>query len=59
MVIFEISTLELVQLQNISKLQKRKCLNLRPKMSHFDVLRLEFENGIGIVIFEINTPDFV
>ena len=39
-VIFEISTLQFVQLQNLVKNQK--CLNLGSKMLYLDIFRLEF-----------------
>ena len=64
-VIFEISTLEFVQLQNFA--EKQKCLNLGPKMPYlgiFDqkcfiwvILGKNFKNAI--VIFEISTLKFV
>ena len=53
-VIFEISTLEFVQLQNI--VEKQQCLNLGPKMLDFCIFGKEFENNI--LIFEINTVEF-
>ena len=53
--IFEISTLELVYLQNFGK--KQKCLNLGLKMPYFGTFGLEFENNI--FIFEISTLEFV
>ena len=40
-VIFEISTLEFVQLQNFKK--KQKCLNLGPKILYFGIFGLEFQ----------------
>ena len=51
-VIFEISILKFVYLQNFRK--KQKYQNLGPKMPHLGILGLEFENNI--VIFEIITP---
>ena len=54
-VIFEISTLKFVYLQNFMK--KQKCLNFGPKMPDLGILGLEFENNI--VIFEISTLKFV
>ena len=54
-VIFEISTLEFVYLQNFGR--KQKCLNLEPKMPYLRIFGLEFENNI--VIFEISTLEFV
>ena len=54
-VLFEISTLKFVYLQNFTK--KQKFLNLGPKMSDLGILGLEFENNI--VIFEISTLEFV
>ena len=39
-VIFEISTLEFVQLQNFA--EKQKCLNLGPKMPYLGILGLDF-----------------
>ena len=39
-VIFEISTLEFVKLQNFAK--KQKCLNLGPKTPYLVFFRLEF-----------------
>ena len=39
-VIFEISTLEFVKLQNFAK--KQKCLNLGPKIPHLGIFGLEF-----------------
>ena len=41
-VIFEISTLEFIYLQNFVK--KRKCLNLGPKIPYLGIFRLEFES---------------
>ena len=49
-VIFQISTLKFVYLQNLRK--KLKRLNLGPEMSNLGVWGLEFEKGI--VIFETN-----
>ena len=54
-VIFEISTLKFVYLQNFTK--KHKCLNVGPKMPDLDIFRLEIENNV--VIFEISTLEFV
>ena len=54
-VIFEISTLEFVKLQNFEK--KQKCLNLGPKMTYLSIFVVEFENNI--VMFEISTLEFV
>ena len=54
-VIFEISMLKFVYLQNFTK--KQKCLNLGPKMPDLCIFGLEFENNI--VIFEISTLEFV
>ena len=42
-VIFEISTLKFVYLQNFPK--KQKCLNLGPKMPDLGIFGLEFENN--------------
>ena len=53
-VIFEITTLELVKLGNFVK--KWKCLNFGPKIA-WGFFWLEFENNI--VIFEISTLEFV
>ena len=53
-VIFEISTLKFVKLQNFTK---KKCLNLGPEMPDLGILGLEFEKNI--VIFEISTLKFV
>ena len=53
-VIFEISTLKFVYLQNFTK--KQKCLNLGSKMPDLGILGLEFENNT--VIFEISTLDY-
>ena len=39
-VIFEISTLKFVLLQNFTK--KQKCLNLGPKMPYLGILGVEF-----------------
>ena len=50
-VIFEISTLKFVYLQNFT--EKQRCLNLEPKMPDLGIFGLEFENNI--VIFEIST----
>ena len=54
-VIFEISTLEFIQLQNFEK--KQKCLNLGPKMPYLGNFWLELEKTV--VIFEISTLKFV
>ena len=40
-VIFEISTLEFVQLQNFA--EKQKCLNLGPKMPYLGIFGLQFQ----------------
>ena len=39
-VVFEISTLEFVYLQNLAR--KQKCLNLGPKVPYFGIFGLEF-----------------
>ena len=52
-VIFEISTLEFVCLQNLVK----KCQNVGPRMPYLGIFGLEFQKAI--VIFEINTFEFV
>ena len=49
-VIFEISTLEFIQLQNFA--EKQKYLNLGPKMPYLCIFGLEFKKTI--VIFEIS-----
>ena len=54
-VIFEISTLEFVYLQNF--VRKRKCLNLGQKKPYFGTFGQEFQNFF--VIFEIRTLEFV
>ena len=54
-VIFEMSTLKSVYLQNFTK--KQKCLTLGPKVPDLGILGLIFENNI--VIFEINTQEFI
>ena len=54
-VIFEISTLKLVSLQNFTK--KQKFLTLGLKMSYLCIFELEFENKI--IIFESRTLEFV
>ena len=54
-VIFEISTLKPVYLQNFTK--KQKCLYLGPDLSVLCIFGLKFENNI--VIFEISTLEFV
>ena len=41
-VMFEITTLKFVYLQNFT--EKQKCLNLEPKMPDFGSFGLEFEN---------------
>ena len=41
MVIFEISTFELVYLQNFAK-KKKKFLNLGPKMPYLGIFRIAF-----------------
>ena len=53
-VIFEISTLKFVYLQNFPK--KQKCLNLGQKMPDLGVFGLEFENNFDT--FEISTLEF-
>ena len=55
-VIFEISTLKCVYLQNFTKKKKQKCLHLGTKMPDLDIFGLEFENNF--VIFEISTLEF-
>ena len=50
-VIFEISTLKFVYLQNF--MEKQKCLNFGPKVPDLGILGLEFKKTI--VIFEIST----
>ena len=54
-VIFDINTFELVQLQNYVK--RQKCLNVEPEMPDLGIFGLELENNI--VIFEISTLEFV
>ena len=54
-VIFEISTLKFVYLQNFTK--KQKCLNLGSKTPDLGILELEFENNT--VIFKIKNLEFV
>ena len=54
-VIFEISTLKFVYLENLMK--KQKFLNLGPKMPDLGIFCLEIENNN--VIFEISTLEFV
>ena len=54
-VIFQISTLEFVKLQNFVK--KSKCLNWRPKNPYLGIFGLEFLKTM--VIFEISTFKFV
>ena len=51
-VIFEMSTLQFVKLQNFVK--KRKCLNLGPKMPYLGILGIEFQKTI--VIFKYQHP---
>ena len=53
-VIFKISTLKFVYLQNFTK---KKCLNLGPKMPDLGILGPEFKNNIAI--FEISPLKFV
>ena len=53
-VIFEISTLEFVLLQNFEK--KQKCLNLGPKIPYLVIFWMKSENNI--VILEISTLEF-
>ena len=53
--IFEISTVAFVLLQNFPK--KQKCLNLGPKMPYLGIFELEFKKTV--VIFEISTLEFV
>ena len=53
-VIFKISTLKFVCLQNFTK---KKCLNLGPKMPDLGILGPEFKNNIAI--FEISPLKFV
>ena len=54
-VIFKISTIEFLKLQNFVK--KRKSLIFGPKMPYLGILMLEFKSDI--VIFEISTLEFV
>ena len=54
-VIFEISTLKFVYLQNFK--EEQKCLNLGPKMPDLGIFGLEFESNI--FIFGISTVEFV
>ena len=54
-VIFDISTLKIVYLQNFTK--KHKCLNSGPKMPDLCIFGLKFESNIAI--FEISTLEFV
>ena len=54
-VIFEISTLKLVCLQNLTK--KQKLLTLGLKIFYLHIFELEFENNM--IIFEIRTLEFV
>ena len=54
-VIFDISTLKFVYLQNFTK--KQKCLNSGPKMPDLCIFGLKFESNIAI--FEISTLEFV
>ena len=46
-VIFEISTLQFVYLQNFTK--KQKCLNLGPKMPYLGIFGLEFLKTVVIL----------
>ena len=54
-VVFEISILQFVRLQNFVK--KKKCINSRQKMSYSSIFGLEFEDNI--FIFEISTLEVV
>ena len=54
-VIFEISTIKFVYLQNFTKNQK--CLYLGPKMPDLHIFGMAFKNNI--VISEVSTLDFV
>ena len=54
-VISDLSVPKFVLLQCL--VQKKKSLNLEPKMLDLGIFGLEFENNI--VIFEINTLEFV
>ena len=54
-VIFEISILKFVYLQNF--LKNQKCLNLESKMPDFGIFGREFENNF--LICEISTLKFV
>ena len=54
-VIFQVSILEYVSLQNFTK--KQKCLNLGRKVPVLGIFGLEIENNIGIS--EINIVEFV
>ena len=54
-VIFEITILEFVLLQNFAKQQK--CRNLGLKMPYLGILGRNFKKAIGIL--EINTLEFV
>ena len=53
-VIFEISTLEFVYLQNFAK--KQKHVNFRSKMPYLGIFGLEFQKTI--VIYQINSLEF-
>ena len=53
-VIFEISTLEFVELQTFEK--KQKFLNLGPKMPYLGIFWMEFKKNI--VILEISILEF-
>ena len=54
-VVFEISTLKFVYLQNFVK--KQKCLNLGPKMSYLGIFGIEFWKTF--VRFEIGALKFI
>ena len=54
-VIFEISTLEFVYLQNFAKNQK--CLNLGPKIPYMGIFGIDIQKLI--FIYEISTLEFV
>ena len=54
-VIFDISTLKFVELQNFTK--KEKCLNCGPKMPSFGTFKLEISKKN--VIFEVSTVKLV
>ena len=55
-VIFEISSLKWVYLQNFTK-KKKKSLNSGPDMPDLGILGVKLENNI--VIFEMSTIEFV